>query len=172
MSYPQSINICVKRAKKIHSNGLFNIHQNTLLEPNNLLIDIENWNHNLSQEINDIEKLNKNGNQYLVAQVNNQIAGYCLLKTGKYRKNKHCGTLEIFVLPQYRKQKIGKKLVKEIIKNAKIDKLKRIEVEVWDNNKPALALYKKLGFTREGTKKKAYKIKNRYIDSHIYSKII
>ncbi len=43
--------------------------------------------------------------------------------------------------------------------------LSRVELSVWENNAPAIALYQKFGFVTEGRKRLALKIDGEYCDS-------
>lgn len=85
---------------------------------------------------------------------------------------RHVGELGIFVHDDYHRQKIGSKLIHEILKFSKNWLgLKRIELTVFTNNQSALELYKKNGFLKEGTLKEfAYRDGN-YIDAYMMSKI-
>jgi len=66
-----------------------------------------------------------------------------LLKTGERIKIIH-----FFVDPKYRSQGVGTALMKKAFKTSKKEGGKRIELDVWENNKNAQALYSKHGFKR------------------------
>jgi len=159
--------IKIKKATQKDAKQLLNLHQTTLLEPQNLLQDPETWQHSLADEKENI----KSNDLYLVTIDGNQIVGSLIFVRGEYRKNKHAGQFEIFIRQEFRGKGIGQKLIKELLKWAKQHKIKRIELEVWGNNLSAIKLYKKIGFTTEGRKKKAYKINSKYVDGIIMSKL-
>ena len=66
----------------------------------------------------------------------------------------------IAVRADMRGQGYGRLLMQDILKLAKCNGVKRITLEVKDTNEPAVNLYKSLGFTVEGIRKRYYA--NRY----------
>jgi len=76
----------------------------------------------------------------------------------------HVGRLGMGVLPKYRGQGIGRRLAEKTIERAKRIGLERIELDVYASNKPAIALYKSLGFALEGVKRKGRKLDGIYDD--------
>lgn len=84
----------------------------------------------------------------LVAEYNNKIIGTTNIKLYSYRRN-HIGEFGIIITQGYRGIGLGEHLMSEIIKLAKKElkpKAKIIQLEVYINNRPAINLYKKLGF--------------------------
>ena len=163
--------ITIKPAEPKNSQQLFNLHQTTLWEPDNLLEDVDKWDYDLSAEKANISSHQKEKLPYLTAWIGNQIVGYALIDAGEYKKNQHVGAVEIFIRPEFRGQGLGKKLISALLKATQKNKtIKRIELEVWSNNQPALKLYQKIGFKIEGIRKRAYKINHHYIDGIIMAK--
>ncbi|HPN81424.1 MAG TPA: GNAT family N-acetyltransferase, partial [bacterium] len=64
------------------------------------------------------------------------------------------------------------KLMNRLFSWAKRQGIKRIELEVWSNNRPGLAFYERLGFKPEGIRKKAYRVNNRFVNGILMSKWI
>ena len=67
----------------------------------------------------------------------------------------HVGSLGMGVIKPYRGKGYGKKLLKYVIDHAWSQGLKRLELEVFSDNKIAINLYKKMGYEVEGIKKYA-----------------
>ena len=83
----------------------------------------------------------------LVAKEENQIYGFAYIKVGKKSLNdSKKGSLGIFVLKKYRNKGIGKILLKYLIQQASKEKLDKIYLNVFEENKAAYHLYKKVGF--------------------------
>ena len=59
--------------------------------------------------------------------------------------------------PDFKRRGLGKKLIENLIIQSKVDKVKRIFLEVSSNNKIALNFYKLLGFKTIGFRKKYYR---------------
>ena len=112
------------------------------------LKSIKHWNQN--QWDNELEK------DYVSAigiYLNNSILGVCVF-------HKIFDELEIRYLsvhPYYKRRGLGKKLIHEIIKDNKNDKVKRIFLEVSAENKQALSFYEYFGFKTISIRKKYYK---------------
>lgn len=56
------------------------------------------------------------------------------------------------LLPEYRSKGIGTKLMGEILQRATACDFHRVELEVFEENAIAIALYRKVGFKEEGIK--------------------
>lgn len=48
----------------------------------------------------------------------------------------------------------------------------RLQLKVMTHNAPAIALYQSLGFEIEGTMRRHLKVKDRFVDQHIMSKLL
>jgi ribosomal protein S18 acetylase RimI-like enzyme len=68
------------------------------------------------------------------------------------------------VLPEVRGRGVGRRLAEAAIAAAKEQGAERIELEVFASNTRAIALYEKLGFVREGVKRRARKLDGEYDD--------
>ena len=84
-----------------------------------------------------------------------QVVGWCDVVRDERPGRTHVGRLGIGILPEYRGQKIGARLLAATIADAFEKGLARIELEVFAANARALALYKKFGFVEEGRKRHA-----------------
>lgn len=100
----------------------------------------------LEQELN-------NENSYLVvAKKDNEIVGFASL----WNVLEEAHLTNIVVKKNYRKQKIGAKLLEHLISICKDKKYTLLTLEVNESNLPAIELYKKFGFTQVGTRPKYY----------------
>ena len=78
----------------------------------------------------------------------------------------HVGSLGMGMVQEWRGKGLGAELLERVIRDAWAHGFKRLELEVYDDNKPAIHLYKKHGYVLEGRKKYA-----RYIDE-VYQDIL
>ena len=108
----------------------------------------EFWNSNVLQE----ELANPNS-KYIVAIIDDQIVGYA----GIWSILDEAHITNIVVKKDKRNNKIGTKLLEELIKMSKEEKIKVLTLEVNVNNKIAINLYKKYNFKEVGKRKKYYK---------------
>jgi RimJ/RimL family protein N-acetyltransferase len=72
--------------------------------------------------------------------------------------------------PAVRGQKLGLPLVELAVEKAfRRPWINRVELNVYDHNAPAIRIYKKAGFTLEGTRRKSTPISGTYWNTHIMS---
>ena len=97
----------------------------------------------------------KNNNAQYVCEVNGLIIGWAYIIPYPRQTMGHVGSLGMGVIKPYRGKGYGKKLLKYVIDHAWSQGLKRLELEVFSDNKIAINLYKKMGYEVEGIKKYA-----------------
>ena len=103
------------------------------------------------------------GHVHLVAADCAKIAGWCDITPG-INGEVHVGHLGMGVLNAFRGQGIGQRLMETAIAQARVLRLEKIELQVFAANKPALTLYKKLGFIEEGLRQRARLVNGVYDD--------
>lgn len=111
------------------------------------------------------------GCPHFVALSEERIIGWCDITSLGRPVFNHVGSLGIGVLANYRGQGVGGALIRAALQQAKIKGLTRIELSVFENNKPAIALYEKLGFVVEGIHKNKSYIDGQYED-HIFMALL
>ena len=77
---------------------------------------------------------------------------------------KHVGGLGMGVVAEYRGRGIGRKLLESAMQHAWESGLKRLELEVFADNRAAIHLYEKHGYVQEGVKRYARLIDGEYQD--------
>jgi len=91
-----------------------------------------------------------------------EVVGWCEVLPKTWPIYAHTGVLGVALLPALRGQGIGGRLIVRALEAAHAFGLSRVELTVRENNKGAIALYKKLGFVTEGLKRNALKIDGEY----------
>ena len=108
----------------------------------------------------------------LLAIVEGQVAGNAGLHAYPRPRRAHAMHVGITVRREFRNRGVGTALVKARV-DAADDWLPviRLELTVWTDNAPAIALYRKFGFEIEGTHK-AYALRDgRYVDTYAMARI-
>ncbi|MFI5356550.1 MAG: GNAT family N-acetyltransferase [Opitutales bacterium] len=107
----------------------------------------------------------KAGHPQFVAVEGRKIVGWCdAIPGGALSCAPHVGRLGMGVLKEYRRQKIGQRLIEATIKRASEIGLEKIELSVHASNEPAIALYRSIGFEEEGRKKRGWFVDGIYDD--------
>lgn len=110
-----------------------------------------------------IKSVESNNAVALVAEVDGKVVGFCDVHRKKFRQS-HVGSLGISILKPYRGVGIGKALTQAALELAKKELgLKIVILEVFENNRIAKKLYKKLGFKVYGKIPKALRYKGKYV---------
>lgn len=116
----------------------------------------------LAERLTEIE--NK-GVVFLVVEWNGKIMGSAGVTKRENPPSNHIGDLGISLRKEIRGRGVGKKLIREIIKEAKENlKIKIVVLEAFGENKIAQNLYRKVGFKELGRIKKGIKHYGKYKD--------
>jgi len=151
-----------------HINSLIAEEAKILYKNKQTLKDEKEW---LKDKLQQIRKRKL---VLLVAEYDNIIVGNAQIHLNRERRD-HVGGLGIGIRQDYRGIGLGKHLIQEIIELAKRElkpKPKIIQLEVYVNNKPAIALYKKMGFKIVAKIPKQIQYKGKLIDEFIMQKYL
>ena len=107
-----------------------------------------------------------NNNFILGCYKDKDLVGIVAFHQESRRKDRHKAYIRsMYVLPECRKEGIGKLLLDESIKRAKaIEEIEILLLDVVTNNLPAKQLYLSFGFQIYGREKMAYKLNHQYFD--------
>lgn len=108
----------------------------------------------------------------LLAEAASGLAGYTIAKGGSAARNKHSAYLVVGIKEGHRGTGVGTRLFEELISWGREIKLHRLELTVMSENKAGIALYKKMGFEIEGTKKQSLLVHGQYKDEYYMGKIL
>jgi ribosomal protein S18 acetylase RimI-like enzyme len=104
----------------------------------------------------------KQGYPQLVAVSDVEVVGWCDIVPKSRPVHAHSGVLGVALLPEFRGQGLGGRLMRQALDAAQTYGLHRIELTVRENNANAIALYRKLGFETEGLLRDAIKVDGVY----------
>jgi ribosomal protein S18 acetylase RimI-like enzyme len=102
---------------------------------------------------------------HFVAEEDGRIVGWCDILPGEASAGTtHVGRFGMGVLMGLRGKGIGRRLAVMAIEGARRLGLEKVELSVYSSNEPAIALYRSLGFTDEGRKKRGRLVDGIYDD--------
>jgi len=120
-----------------------------------------------------VERILTSGSEMIfLAFSENTPAGFLALIGENINKRKHARTVVMGVLSEYQRLGIGSDLLANAFDFCKEKQLLRLELSVLSENKKAIQLYEKSGFTTEGIKKNAILRKGNLEDEIIMGKLI
>ncbi len=105
------------------------------------------------------------GNPQFVALADGKVIGWCDITRHGFPSHAHAGRLGMGIVPAYRGQGLGCRLIETTLRAAREAGIERIELSVHSDNNRAIALYEKVGFVREGLARKSVRIDGRYKDA-------
>lgn len=113
-----------------------------------------------------IEKVHLRENcLFLVAVFGPEIVAVATLSGGVKERVEHRGNIGITVSKRFWRLGIGKKMMQVMIDYSQSTSvLTKLELLVHQNNRPAIKLYSKLGFFREGLMQRHFKVEGKYYD--------
>jgi ribosomal protein S18 acetylase RimI-like enzyme len=91
-----------------------------------------------------------------------QVVGWCDVVPKPRPIYSHVGVLGMGLLPEFRGQGLGDRLIRQTLAAARVFGLNRVELSVRENNASAIALYKRVGFEIEGLQRNATRVEGVY----------
>jgi RimJ/RimL family protein N-acetyltransferase len=102
-----------------------------------------------------MSSLSDSGGIQIVVVAEGRIVGWCDVTPLPFEGMRHVGRLGMGLLPPFRGQGLGSRLVREALSHVFARSLSRVELEVFASNKIAVGLYEREGFVIEGRKRSA-----------------
>jgi len=107
----------------------------------------------------------KKGDPRIIAVAAGEVVGWCDIGRHFFPTHAHRGSLGMGIIPAFRGRGLGFRLITKALNEAWSAKFSRVELSVYTDNAPAIALYEKVGFTREGFIRDAICIDSHYRDA-------
>jgi RimJ/RimL family protein N-acetyltransferase len=104
------------------------------------------------------------GVQFVALDEAGEVVGWCDVVRDDREGFRHVWRLGMGLLPAVRGRGVGRRLAEAVITAARERGAERIELDVFASNVRAMALYERLGFEREGVKRRRRKLDGKYDD--------
>jgi len=135
---------------------------NFLLGPGEFSVTVEQERGWLQQHLDSDNSI------FLVAEAGGRIIGNLSCEGGRRAAERHVGTLGISVDADWRGRGVGKALMQAAVDWARgTGVLRRLQLDVFCRNEPAIALYGKFGFEVEGRRRQAVCKEGEYLDVYV-----
>lgn len=109
----------------------------------------------------------------LIAEIEKRVVGYLIVQGNNMPSRiLHRAYIVVGIHNDFRGRKIGTALFSHLDDWAKEKAIHRLELTVMTNNTAGVALYKKMGFEIEGTKRLSLYVDGEYIDEYFMSKLL
>lgn len=111
------------------------------------------------------------GNPHFVGLAESNVVGWCDISRDDVPAESHVGSLGMGVIPTFRGQGIGRRLITAALAAADAADFHRVELRVYARNHPAIALYASVGFAHEGRLRDAIRRDDGYDDILIMGRL-
>ncbi len=116
--------------------------------------------------------LGPNDHQFVAVTEDGLVLGIAGLQVYANPRTRHAGSVGIYVHRDYQGQGVGTALLQTLLDLA--DNwlmLVRVELEVFTDNEGAIRLYERLGFEKEGLKRKTTVRNGAYVDEYVMARL-
>jgi RimJ/RimL family protein N-acetyltransferase len=137
-----------------------------LLEPDERTTTVE------AQRRQIAELLVADNSTILVAEDDGRLIGYLAARGGRARRARYSAHLVVGILREFTRQGIGTGLFEAVERWAREAGLHRLELTVMAHNRAGLALYTKMGFRVEGTRREALMVRGAWVDEYYMGKLL
>ncbi|PLS15423.1 N-acetyltransferase [Bacillus sp. M6-12] len=138
-------------------------------ESDNLTFGKGEYRSNIQQQERIIREFSHADNElFLIAEIDGEIVGNLTFRAGKRSRNSHVGEFGVSVQKQYWGMAIGKKMMEYLLSWARTtEEVRKINLKVREDNIPAIKLYEKLGFKKEGVVTREFLIEEKFYNASL-----
>ena len=127
----------------------------------------------LATEVEIVEKMEQNNRGFFLSAFRDQrIVGNVALYPNDAQLKLHCGEVAMGNLKEFQGCGLGKELLCRCCEAALTIGLWNLQLTVRAHNEAGIRLYEKCGFQRVGTWKEFALIDGKFVDEHIYQRIV
>ena len=134
-------------------------------EPEGWLITSEGW-RGVNDERRYLRALKRFPNAAVfVAELDGRIVGRLSIARDQHPASHHVADLGLMVAAGARRRGIGSALLAAAVEWARASGIRKLELHVFPWNEPAIRLYERFGFEREGYRNAHYRRGREYVDA-------
>lgn len=101
------------------------------------------------------------------------VVGAVQFFSHSHPQQRHWGSLAVSVLAPWRRRGVARALLGALLGWAKgVDGLRRLSLEVFETNAPAIRLYESAGFAVDGRKRDGARVGDAYVDLLLMSRLV
>jgi RimJ/RimL family protein N-acetyltransferase len=106
----------------------------------------------------------------LVAEIGERVVGRLSIARDAHPASRHVADVGLMVARDYRRRGAGRALMEAAEAWARSTGVSKIELHVFPHNAPAIALYERLGYEREGLRRRHYWRGGELVDAILMAK--
>ncbi len=101
---------------------------------------------------------------FFLAEIDGRLSGSLNIQRGAWPKNHHVAELGMSCRAECRRLGVGTALLAHALDWARSVGVRKVNLEVFATNAPAIALYRKMGFQEEGRRRREFSIGGDLVD--------
>jgi len=134
-------------------------------EPGGWLISDSRW-RSVGEERRYLRAVRKHPDAAVfVAESERGVVGRLSIARDPHPASRHVADLGLMVAAHARRRGVGWALLEQAVDWARQVGVRKLELHVFPHNEPAIRLYERFGFAREGYRKNHYRRGNGYVDA-------
>ena len=155
----------IRRARPADAEALVKLARSVAAEPEGWLIADGGW-RSASDERRYLRAIVRHPDAAVfVAEAREGIVGRLSLARDPHPASAHVADLGLMVAAGHRRRGIGGALLDAAVDWARGAGVRKLELHVFPHNAPAIALYERAGFRREGYREAHYRTGGGYVDA-------
>jgi putative acetyltransferase len=155
----------IREAEPTDAAGLVALAREVSREPEGWLLSSEEW-RSPAAERRYLRAVRRSPHAAVfVAEVPEGLVGRLSVARDPHPASFHVADLGLMVAASHRRRGIGRALLQRAVDWARGNAVAKLELHVFPDNEPALALYESFGFVREGYRRNHYRRDGEYVDA-------
>jgi RimJ/RimL family protein N-acetyltransferase len=157
--------VSIRRARPADAAALVALGREVGSEPEGWLLTTSSW-RSLGDERRYLRAVRRSPHAAVfVAESNGELVGRLSLARDQHPASSHVADLGLMVAARHRRRGIGLALLERAVEWAREAGVRKLELHVFPHNTPAIALYERFGFAREGLRRSHYRRGADYLDA-------
>ena len=157
--------VSIRRARPADAAALVALGREVGSEPEGWLLTTSSW-RSLGDERRYLRAVRRSPHAAVfVAESNGELVGRLSLARDQHPASSHVADLGLMVAARHRRRGIGLALLERAVEWAREADVRKLELHVFPHNTPAIALYERFGFAREGLRRSHYRRGADYLDA-------
>ena len=157
--------ITVRQAKAEDAGALVALGAAVGREPEGWLLTTDGW-RSVGEERRYLRALKRHPDAAVfVADDDGAIVGRLSIARDPHGSSRHVADLGLMVASSHRRRGIGRALLEQAVAWAREVDVSKLELHVFPWNEPAIELYERFGFEREGMRRRHYRRAGEYVDA-------
>jgi putative acetyltransferase len=164
--------VLVRAAEPGDAPALVELARSVTAEPEGWLLSEDGW-RSVPEERRYLRALRRYaGAVVLLAEEEGSVVGRVSASRDTHPASEHVADVGLMVAAAHRRRGVGTALMLSVEDWARAAGLRKLELHVFPHNGPAIALYERLGYEREGLRRAQYRRGGELVDAVLMAKLL